>query len=724
MSSKGTLLRTAVRSLALVALVGCGSTPTTQEDPVPTSMTVTASPVTLTFLTESVALLAQVLDQNGAVMSGQAVTWTVADASVATVSATGSVQAVANGSTRVTATSGSLTGDIDIVVAQAVAGLFIVSGNNQEAIRDSTLANPLVVRAQDLGGAGVAGIAIAFAPEAGDGSVSADTVTTAANGEAQVSWTLGSEFGPQRVNATSAALAVQFRATARAEVPTPDLAVTAPLTVVRPDPSSLETFVARTTIKNEGDASSGVTTRVALLAGAVEVATFDLAALAPNAEQAIEIAVSPVAAGQYTLRAVADADDAIVELNEENNEATRSVTILQQTAANVGTISNLSAAADAELLFRFEVPAGPPTTLTVSTAGANGDIDLYIDEGTRAGARGSYFTCVSAGPTSNESCQIPLASGTYHILMHAWVDATIPAGGPFSNASLTIALGGSVQPFDIEVVILDSGTPSQDAAFLSAAAQFMTAVIGDIPDYAFSPGNPYPAGTCATGQPEVSGTIDDVRIYVVIDSIDGPGNVLGQAGPCVARLQGHPILGRMQFDQADLNTLESNGLLNDVILHEMGHVLGIGTLWESRGFLRNKSNGNSAIDTYFNGERAIAAFDAAGGAGYVGNKVPVANTGGTGSADGHWREAVLGNELMTPTVNSGNNPFSAITIESLADMGYAVDVSVADAYSLPTPAPPRAIAEERASAFDLTGDLYRGPVWIYDEKGRLVGVLR
>lgn len=36
-------------------------------------------------------------------------------------------------------------------------------------------------------------------------------------------------------------------------------------------------------------------------------------------------------------------------------------------------------------------------------------------------------------------------------------------------------------------------------------------------------------------------------------------------------------MGFMQFDTADLRHMENEGTLVDVITHEMGHVLGIGT---------------------------------------------------------------------------------------------------------------------------------------------------
>eukprot|EP00978_Attheya_sp_CCMP212_P040435 scaffold220721_cov37-Attheya_sp.AAC.1 len=75
--------------------------------------------------------------------------------------------------------------------------------------------------------------------------------------------------------------------------------------------------------------------------------------------------------------------------------------------------------------------------------------------------------------------------------------------------------------------------------------------------------------------------------------IDGPGRILGQAGPTRLRPSDRlPVAGIMEFDRADLAALERDGSLKDVILHEMGHVLGIGTLWETKNLLRGTTTTN------------------------------------------------------------------------------------------------------------------------------------
>jgi hypothetical protein len=65
--------------------------------------------------------------------------------------------------------------------------------------------------------------------------------------------------------------------------------------------------------------------------------------------------------------------------------------------------------------------------------------------------------------------------------------------------------------------------------------------------------------------------------------------------------------------------------------------------------------------------------------------VPVEDQGGPGTRDSHWRERTFGPELMTGYVSRPGvlNPLSRVTVASLADLGYVVDVTAAEAYALP-----------------------------------------
>src|SRR2546430_4178626 len=127
---------------------------------------------------------------------------------------------------------------------------------------------------------------------------------------------------------------------------------------------------------------------------------------------------------------------------------------------------------------------------------------------------------------------------------------------------------------------LTAVTPAQREAFDSAAAQWERLIYGDVPDELAS----FPAGTCGPGTPVINEIIDDIIIYVQLDSIDGPGKILGQAGPCLLRDQSfQPGVGVMHFDTADVAGLLAAGQLDEVVRHTTGHVLGFGTIWPPLG---------------------------------------------------------------------------------------------------------------------------------------------
>ncbi len=134
----------------------------------------------------------------------------------------------------------------------------------------------------------------------------------------------------------------------------------------------------------------------------------------------------------------------------------------------------------------------------------------------------------------------------------------------------------------------------------------------------------------------------------------------------------------MSFDTADLASMEANGLLNDLIAHEMGHVLGVGTLWNSKSLLKGIGTSNPT----FVGAGAMQEYGVLRGDGTP-TRVPVENTGGPGTRESHWREAVFRNELMTGFIGNMVNPLSRLTAASLDDLGYQADRSAAQSYELP-----------------------------------------
>ena len=220
--------------------------------------------------------------------------------------------------------------------------------------------------------------------------------------------------------------------------------------------------------------------------------------------------------------------------------------------------------------------------------------------------------------------------------------------------------------FDIELVFLDDFTEDQKNNLRLVARRWMSVITEDLPDYEFTQGW---SGECGDQSYEIPAgeRIDDLRIYMTTFEGD---YAVGWGGPHVFRAETHlPVIGCMGFDLEQANLLITG-------LHEVGHVLGFGTVWEDLGLIRDFSRNDSNADTHFNGPLAIAAFNGAGGRNYPGKKVPVEKMDGS-----HWRgDVVQWGELMLPW---GGGALSAITVQSLADLGYGVDVTQADPYALP-----------------------------------------
>lgn len=221
-------------------------------------------------------------------------------------------------------------------------------------------------------------------------------------------------------------------------------------------------------------------------------------------------------------------------------------------------------------------------------------------------------------------------------------------------------------PFQIVVTFPDTSlTASQRQVFVQAAARWSQIITGDLPDVTYR-----------------GRVIDDLEITATAPFIDGPYGTLGQAGPDEIRTTGSrlPFLGSMEFDSADVAMMERDGTFYDVILHEMGHVIGLGTLW---GF-KNLIAGEGTADPRYVGSNAVREYRTLSG-NPAATDIPVENTGGEGTAGGHWRESVFDTELMTGYAERRGvaMPISRMTVGALEDLGYSVNYAAADPYTIP-----------------------------------------
>lgn len=231
---------------------------------------------------------------------------------------------------------------------------------------------------------------------------------------------------------------------------------------------------------------------------------------------------------------------------------------------------------------------------------------------------------------------------------------------------------------------------------------------------------------CGEGSPALQETVDDLVVYVRYVELDA----LAESGPCLVRRDGtFPITGTIWLDGPNRVGQLQSAVLEALVMHELAHVLGFGSLWKARSLLRDASIGGGD-DPHFVGELALSWFETSGGTQYQGAKIPVDDSGVRGTADTHWRLFPFEEELMTPIIFYPDNPLSPVTAAAMADLGYDVDIGEAEPWQLPSargssrsvgvPGEPAAAG---IRVLELDESTPRWPIGIVDATGRLLGHL-
>ena len=216
-------------------------------------------------------------------------------------------------------------------------------------------------------------------------------------------------------------------------------------------------------------------------------------------------------------------------------------------------------------------------------------------------------------------------------------------------------VSGDEGGYNIEIIFKGSWTSDLQTAFINSAEQVSDLIVGDIADVVYR-----------------GKTIDDIRIVAKLTDIDGPGGILGQAGPTAIRTDGYlPATAIMEFDIADAATFStmssgSEGTLwDDIVFHEMMHSIGFGSIWTYQDLL----SGGGTDNPTFTGSLATDVYEATSGVTNSGG-VPVEQDGGPGTRDSHWDEETFDNEIMTGYLNNSDNYLSDMTVASIEDLGY------------------------------------------------------
>jgi hypothetical protein len=498
----------------------------------------------------------------------------------------------------------------------------------------------------------VSGAQVTFEVTAGGGTIATPVVVTDASGRAAANWTLSAVAGTNRAVARAPGeAAVTFTVTGEADAAAEMKAYTA-VPEIAAVSSAVPTAPAVRVSDQYGNAVAGVQVDFTVVQGGGSVAGGTQQTSADGVATAggwtmgaaqVENVLLANAAGlapvRFSTRAVAVTEDGLQISKLAGDDTTCPVnTTGCRFAVRVGKASGGAAAGEA-VLWR-----GPGGVTSTSVTNANG-LATSPNIGNNI-AMGSY----------TQSAQL-LGSGAEVVFNYRLV----PNGG-----------------FNMEIRFVSDASPAIRTAFEQARARWQQVITGKLPDFSLTGSNQVQANACGIDHPVINEVVDDLLILVQIVPIDGPGKILGSAGPCMVRGSSNlPILGVIKLDSDDLELMETNGTLRDVILHEIGHVLGLGTLWSRFSLVQ----GAGSSDPYYTGVRAQPGFVLGGGS--VVNGVPLENSGGAGTRDSHWRETTFANELMTGFINRGGNPLSSITVGSLMDMGYQVNFGAADGYALP-----------------------------------------
>ena len=161
------------------------------------------SALTFASLADTTQLTATATDGNGETIPSPAITWTTSNDTVATVSSTGLVTAITNGTAVITATSGSASATASVTVAQVAATL---------SLSDSTLkfyslpdTTQLTATVADANGEVIDGATVTWATSAASVVTVSSTglVTSVGDGSATIIATSGSVSAIASVTVTS-----------------------------------------------------------------------------------------------------------------------------------------------------------------------------------------------------------------------------------------------------------------------------------------------------------------------------------------------------------------------------------------------------------------------------------------------------------------------------------------------------------------------------------------
>lgn len=293
---------------------------------------------------------------------------------------------------------------------------------------------------------------------------------------------------------------------------------------------------------------------------------------------------------------------------------------------------------------------------TVSSGGTTTDQTLGLSGTADAGSvvqiyNGSNLLGNATLTGTNWTFNTPaLSRGTQHSLTARFTDAV---GNTSTSDAKTVTIANS--NYSIEL-IFDESIPAAFRPYISeAAARWSSIITADVPDV---------------------GDIDDLQVRVSLGPFFSNTDIAttlisGRRTTTSAPL---PYQATLSLNGDLAPELITNGTFSNSILAAMGKMIGLEQETLNEAGLLHPQNGKQYI-----GAQALAQFRAL--AGGQPSFVPLSTT----DQEVIWAGDVFGNELMSATPQSSQaRPLSALSITALKDLGYQVDATKAQPYTLAT----------------------------------------
>ena len=184
--------------------------------------------------------------------------------------------------------------------------------------------------------------------------------------------------------------------------------------------------------------------------------------------------------------------------------------------------------------------------------------------------------------------------------------------------------------------------------FMNAKKTWEKLIVGDLPSRTI----PSSTSFCFNNAPAI---VDDM--YVCGRFKDIPGGLVGSASLLLKRSDGTSVAGQMSFDaEKAISLMQVDGLFEGVVVHEIGHTMGL---------VKSDPTGNAVRRTW---------------------QDDLGCTGRPPRQGGHWNEACLRDEFMTPRIDR-NWTISKLSSAFLDDIGYQVDYDATPIFQDYSPEP-------------------------------------